>query len=71
MSQPIGIGVSMIQILKGFTATGGLALETFLSGATVNALWLSRITYPIKVKLVYLVFFLSKGPMLIPISKYR
>lgn len=54
MSQPIETGVSVIQILKRFTVTEGLTLETFPSGVTVNALCLSRITYPIKVKLVYL-----------------
>lgn len=70
MLQPIGIGFSMAQILKCFIVLRLLTSETFLNGVTFNALYLSRITYPIKVKLVYLVTFLSKGPMLIDVSKY-
>ena len=62
VSQPMGIGISMIQILKRFTVTWGLVLEPFLTGVIVNALCLSRITDPVKVKLVYLVSYLSKGP---------
>lgn len=53
----------MAQILECFTVLRLLTSETFLNGVTFNALYLSRITYPIKVKLVYLVTFLSKGPM--------
>lgn len=60
----------MAQILECFTVLRLLTSETFLNGVTFNALYLSRITYPIKVKLVYLVTFLSKGPMLIEVSKY-
>lgn len=70
MSHPIGTGFSRAQILKRFSVLRGLASETFLNGVTFNALCLSRITYPIKVKLVNLVSFLSKGPMLIEVSKY-
>lgn len=37
MSQSIGTGVSMVQIIKRFTVIGGLASETFLGGVTCNA----------------------------------
>ena len=60
----------MAHILECFTVLRLLTSETFLNGVAFNALYLSRITYPIKVKLVYLVTFLSKGPMLIEVSKY-
>lgn len=51
-SQPIGIGVLMVWVLKHFTVIWGLVSETFLSGVTFKALCLSRITYPIKFKLL-------------------
>lgn len=69
MSQPIGIGVSIVQILKRF-AIWGLASETLLGGVAFNTLCLSRITYLRKIELAFLVSFLSKGPVLIEVSEY-
>lgn len=48
----------------------GISSEIVLSGVPFNALRLSRITYPIKIKRAFLVFLLSKEPMLIKVPKY-